>query len=501
MANQQHQDEILAQYSLDAHGMNVQITISKTLDFVPLYSVSFQGVGLPTRLLLTSLRSELIAMVPIDPSQISRKEYIEKINAKYLEASNLLIDKYLPGTDAQTKQRLIAYILNIMLGMGDLEVLITDDNLEEIAVNGARNPAWVFHNTLGWCKTTVMSSSDEFIYENSSRIGRQVGRQISTLTPLMDAEMADGSRVNATLFPISQVGNTITIRKFSKNPWTMPMMIGNGTISAELASVVWLCIQSEISLLISGGTASGKTSFLNATGIFFPANRRIISVEETKELALPGFLQWIPMITRQPNPEGKGAVSLYDLMINALRQRPDIMVVGEVRTGKDAETLFEAIHTGHAVYGTVHADNAQDTVIRMTNPPINVPKIMINGIGGIIVNFRHRVRGIRRVLEMAEVLRTGDANVLYKWNTRDDTFSVISEMTNLADTIMLYTGLTRKEIAEDIAEKARIMKWMTKQKISNVDDAGNVVSNYYRDKSKVLDLVENDTAFSKDMFK
>lgn len=501
MANQQHQDEILAQYSLDVHGMNVLITISKTLDFVPLYSVSFQGVGLPTRLLLTSLRPELIAMVPIDPSQISRKEYMEKINAKYLEASTLLIDKYLPGTDIQTKQRLTAYILNIMLGMGDLEVLMTDGNLEEIAVNGARNPTWVFHNTLGWCKTTVMSDSDEFIYENSSRIGRQVGRQINTLTPLMDAEMADGSRVNATLFPISQVGNTITIRKFSKSPWTMPMMIDNSTISAELASVVWLCIQSEISLLISGGTASGKTSFLNATGIFFPASRRIISVEETKELALPGFLQWIPMITRQPNPEGKGEVSLYDLMINALRQRPDIMVVGEVRTGKDAETLFEAIHTGHAVYGTVHADNAQDTVIRMTNPPINVPKIMINGIGGIIVNFRHRVRGIRRVLEMAEVLRTGDANVLYKWNTRDDTFSIISEMTNLADTIMLYTGLTRKEIAEDIAEKARIMKWMTKQKIFDVNDAGNVVSNYYRNKSAVLDLVENDASFSKDLLK
>ena len=177
----------------------------------------------------------------------------------------------------------------------------------------------------------------------------------------MDAELSDGSRVNATLFPISQSGNTITIRKFSKNPWTMSAMIKNGTISSEIASLVWLCIQNEISLLFSGGTASGKTSFLNACSMFFPPMRRIISIEETRELQLPNFLQWLPMVTREPNPEGKGEITLYNLMINSLRQRPDIMLVGEVRTKKDAETLFEAIHTGHSVYGTVHADNAQDT--------------------------------------------------------------------------------------------------------------------------------------------
>ena len=178
-------------------------------------------------------------------------------------------------------------------------------------------------------------------------------------------------------------------------------------------------------MLISGGTASGKTSFLNASSIFFPASRRIISVEETRELSLPKFYQWVPMVTRRPNPEGKGEVRLYDLMVNALRQRPDIMLVGEVRTGKDAETLFEAIHTGHAVYGTVHADNAQDTIIRMTNPPIDTPKIMINAMGGIIVAFRHRSRGIRRILEFAEIMRTGDANTLSARLFQEDTCQLV----------------------------------------------------------------------------
>ena len=206
----------------------------------------------------------------------------------------------------------------------------------------------------------------------SEHIGRLVGRQINNIAPLMDAELPDGSRVNATLFPISQKGNTITIRKFSKNPWTMPLLIKSKEVSPEIASLIWLCMQNEISMIISGGTASGKTSFLNAMSMFVPANRRVITIEETKELTIPDFVQWVPMLTRQANPEGKGEIVLYNLMINALRQRPDIVIVGEIRTEKDAETLFEAVHTGHTAYGTLHADNAEDAIIRMTNPPCNL---------------------------------------------------------------------------------------------------------------------------------
>ncbi len=491
---------VLAQYDLDIHGMKVGIEIRQTMDFVPLYSATYQGIGVATRLLITSLRSEIIAMVPIEPSRVGDKAYMEEINVKYLEASNMLLDKYLPGTDVKTKQLLIAYIINILFGLGDLEVLLADENLEEIAVNGAASPVWVFHKEYGWCKSTIKPGSDQEIYEQASGIGRRVGRQITNLAPLMDAELSDGSRINATLAPISQMGNTITIRKFVKNPWTMPMMIANHTVSPDLAALVWLSIQYEISLLISGGTASGKTSILNASSIFFPVNRRIVSVEETRELELPKYLHWVPMVTRQPNPEGKGAVSLYELMINALRQRPDIMLVGEVRVETDAQTLFEAVHTGHAVYGTVHADNAQDTVVRMTNPPINIPKIMLNSLGGIVVAFRHRMRNIRRILEIAEMMSSGDANVLYRWSMRDDTFTRVSDMTNLADTLMLYTGLTRRDIIDDLAEKSRILQWMANNKVFAVNDAGLVIAHYYKDRGKVTGLINDGVAYSRDLF-
>lgn len=492
--------QVLEEYDLNAHEMQVHIQIVKANDFTPQYNLTFPGIGNATKLLISSLRGELISLVPIDPSRIEDKAYIDEINAKTVNAGALLIDKYIPGTTPETKKLLISYIVNMLLGLGELEAPLADDSLEEIAVNGSKEFLWVFHKVYGWCRTNIKPANEELIYDQSEQMGRRVGREINNLTPLMDAELADGSRVNSTLYPVSQMGNTITIRKFARNPWTMPAFILNHTISSDLASMIWICIENEISLLFSGGTASGKTSLLNASSIFFPPARRIISIEEDRELTLPSYLQWVPMLTRQPNPEGKGEVSLYKLMINALRQRPDIMLVGEVRQQKDAETLFEAIHTGHAVYGTVHADSAQDTIVRMTNPPINIPKIMMNSIGGIFVLFRHRTKSIRRIIEFGEVLRDGNVNVMYKWNLRSDTFVQIGDMTRLADTLMLYSGLSKRDITEEVSEKSQILNWMVKNNIVGVDDAGFVVANYYKNRGKVLKLAQDDVKFSRDIF-
>ncbi len=493
-------EKVYETYQLDAHGITADVRILDTSDFVPIYETTVPGIGEATKVLLLSLKQELLSLVPIDINKIEDKEYLAELNYKYTSAAELIVNKYLPGTTEGVKQVLIAYIINMMLGLGDLEVPLADDNLEEIAINSAKENIWVFHKKYGWCKTNMVLHSEDIIYDDAEQIGRKVGRQINNLAPLMDAELPDGSRINATLYPVSQNGNTITIRKFSKNPWTMPMLIGNKTVSSRIAGMIWLCLQNEISVIIAGGTASGKTSFLNAIGIFIPPSRRVISVEETKELTLPKFLQWVPMLTRQSNPEGKGQITLYDLMINTLRQRPDVLLVGEIRTKNDAQTLFEAIHTGHAVYGTVHADNAEDTIIRMTNPPIDTPKIMLNAIGAIIVMFRHRRLGIRRVFEFAELLNSGDANVLTRWDIRNDKFVTLSSMTRLGSTIAMYTGYTQNEIEADLDEKEHVLDWMVENKLSTVDDAGYVVSSYYKDKERVLKAVNAHTPYNRDMF-
>ncbi len=491
---------VMNRYEFDVKGLKVNVEISRTGDFVPFYRIAFPEIGEATRVLLLSLRPELLSLVPIDQTRVADQKYAGELERSYESAAVPIIEKYLPGTTPESMKTLTAYLINMLLGLGDIEVLVNDENLEEIAVNNATEPVWIFHKVHGWCKSNIKLNSEEIIYQTSEQIGRRVGREINNLVPMMDAELPDGSRVNATLFPISQRGNTITIRKFAKNPWSMPAMIANKTISSEIASIIWLGIQNEISMLISGGTASGKTSFLNAMSVFMPANRRIISVEETRELTLPDFLQWLPMQTRQANPEGKGEVTLYDLMINALRQRPDIMLIGEIRVKSDAETLFEAIHTGHAVYGTVHADSAHDTIIRMTNPPIGIPKILMSSIGAITSLFRHRRLGIRRLFEFGEVTNDGDVSVVKRWNMRSDTFADGAELSRLSQTISLYGGYTQTEMNEEMQKKQLVLEWMVRNKVFDVDACGNVVAHYYRNEDKVVDIAKNNLPYSKDMF-
>ena len=272
----------------------------------------------------------------------------------------------------------------------------------------------------------------------------------------------------------------------------MPNLIEANCLSAEVASLLWLCIQNELSLLVSGGTGSGKTSFLNALSCMFPPNQRVISIEDTRELTLPTFLQWVPLSTREPNAEGKGEITMLDLMVNSLRMRPDRIVVGEVRRQREAEIMFEAMHTGHAVYATIHADNAAETISRMTNPPINVPHTMLDVLSGIVVQFRHRRLGIRRTLEFAELLKRGELNVLYRWDLRDDKMKEVNQMSALVETLSLYAGMNAKSIADDVAEKSKVLKWMTKKKYSQVDTVGRIVANYYTEPEKVVSLAEND---------
>ncbi|MCX6777797.1 MAG: type II/IV secretion system ATPase subunit [Candidatus Micrarchaeota archaeon] len=479
-------------YSFDAEGMPVNVRVLRKKDFVPHYEITIPGLGEGTKIVLNTLKGELITEVKLGINEIVDPKLAATVKRKFEDKAMRLLGKHFPTLTEESKKVLTSYLIQNTLGLGELEAPMHDEMLEEVVVNSAQEPVWVFHKVHGWCKTNIRIKKEENIYEYAAMIGRKIGKQINVLMPLMDAHLASGDRVNATLFPVSSFGNTITIRKFSKNPWTIPNLIEVNCVSPDVAALIWLCIQNELSLLISGGTGSGKTSFLNAIACLFPPNQRVISIEDTRELTLPAFLQWVAMSTREPNAEGKGEITMLDLLVNALRQRPDRMVVGEVRRQREAEILFEAMHTGHSVYATIHADNANETVSRVTNPPINIPKPMLESLSGIVVQFRHRKLGIRRTLEFAEVMKTGDANVLYRWDLKADVMKEVNTMSSLSDKLTLYAGMSMKEINQDVKEKAGVLRWMVKQGIRDVNDVGSAVALYYLSPNEILKLVQED---------
>lgn len=495
---------LLATYAFESEGIPVHVKIIKLEDFVPRYEITMPSVDAWTRKMLESkLRGELVSEIKLDISEILDPKKFDEVKSKFMEGARRIIDRnfkeQLP--DPRARNILSVYLLQNTLGLGKLESLLADEQLEEIVINNSREPVWVYHKRIGWCKSNILLESEEQIYDYSSTIARKIGRQINILNPTLDAHLPSGDRVNATLFPISHFGNTLTIRKFSKNPWTITTLIKSATISVEVAALVWLCIQNELSLLVTGGTGSGKTSFLNAMAAFIPANQRVISIEDTRELTLPRFLHWVPMVVREPNPEGRGEITMLDLMVNALRQRPDRILVGEIRRQREAEILFEAMHTGHSVYATLHADNTEQTISRLTNPPINVPPQMLDALSGMVVTFRHRRFNIRRVLEFSEMLKNGSFNVLYRWTIKEagegftDKIKQVSKMTRLVDQLSLYAGMDEREIADNVAEKVSVLKWMVKQGYDGVDQVGRIVSQYYLDPDGVLEIAKKNQSW------
>ena len=483
--------KILATYEFISDNIPIVIKIYKKKgEFVPIYDVSISSISIHTELIIEKIREELTTQVSLGIVDILATKESGIIEQRFIDTISTLIYKHFPDADDRTANFLKSYLIQRSLGLGNIEILMDDIGLEEIAVNSATEPVWVYHKKFGWLKTNIMLSSEDQIRHYASTIGRRVGRQLTILEPLLDAHLRGGDRVNATLEPISVNGNTITLRKFAAKPWTITDFINDKTISTEAAALIWLGVQYELSTLISGGTATGKTSMLNVVANFFPPNQRIISIEDTREIQLPKFLHWIPMVTRLPNPEGKGEISMLDLLVNSLRMRPDRILVGEIRRKREAEVLFEAIHTGHSVYATVHANDTRETITRLTNPPIEIPKSMLPAISMIVVQYRNRRTGIRKTFQIAEILPDAEANVLIQLDIRQGVLKKVAESKALIKTIEMFTGFTSNELANSLRDKEVVLKWLVKNKINTVDTVGRVMAEYYIDKDNLMEHVK-----------
>lgn len=483
MAQTEDNVKVIDSYKLQVDGIVVDVSIyTEESETVPLYNLSILNISATTQRILNKLREEFISRVNI--GTVSDDDETD-IKERFKQEIRILIKKYFPGIDPSTTELLVNHVIQQNVGLGNIEILLKDANLEEIVVNTSKEPVWVYHRKHGWLKTNVTIQSDSRIRHYATTIGREVGKEITLLKPLMDAHLSTGDRVNATLNPISSKGNTITIRKFAEKPWSIVDLINSKTMNFEAAAWVWLAIQNELPMIIAGGTGSGKTSTLNAISNFFPPNQRIISIEDTRELTLPNTLHWVPMETRLSNPEGKGEITMLDLVVNSLRMRPDRIVMGEVRKKAEAEVLFEAMHTGHSVYATLHANSAEETITRLTTPPIEVPKAVLSSLALLLVQNRNRRTGTRRTLQFAEVEKNGDPRVLMQLDVLKDKLLKVQEPGRILETLNLYTGLTPAEVKKDLNDKISVLKWLVSENINDVHQIGLIMAKYYAGKLRM----------------
>lgn len=355
-----------------------------------------------------------------------------------------------------------------------IEILLSDPNVEEICINSAKEPVWLYHKKYKWMITDIKTGSDKELLGYISEVGKKVGKTISTQHPLLDAYLSSGDRINATLYPVSIDGTTMTIRKGSNKSWTIVDAIANKTISPEVAAFIWQSLQYEMNMIVAGGTGSGKTTALTAFSAFLNPNNRVISIEQTHELKLPKTFQWVPLVVRDPDLKGEGGISMNDLLVNSLRMRPDRLIVGEVRTANEAEVLFGAMHTGHPVMATFHAETSEQAFRRITNPPLNIPPVLFESLHLICIMYRDRRTGVRRLYELCEVVpasgQEGTAqhpnlNVLYKWDSVTDKIKKVNDSYRIIDDIQTFTRMSDTEIKEDFDLKVELLKTLAEKNI------------------------------------
>jgi flagellar protein FlaI len=496
--------EVLESYTIEADYVPAEISIiSVPEEPRPMYSIQIPTIGKYTKKFLDFIKEEVAENMPIELEEITDPKKSKKLKERFFSELTLHLARYFPDAKKQTLNALAGILLHDMYGLGDIELLMGDDMLEEVAINSAKTPITVYHRVHGWLKTTLLPGNEEEINNLSSQIGRKVGREITVLNPILDAHLLSGDRVNATLFPVSSEGNTLTIRRFARKPWTIIDFVGRAhTMNSEMAAMLWLAMQYELNILIAGGTASGKTSALNSLLALVPTYHRTVSIEDVKEIVLPKFLEWnwVSLVTRSPNPEGLGEVTMLDLMITSLRMRPDRIIVGEIRRKKEAEVLMEAIETGHSIYSTIHANSGYQVLRRLAEPPFSVPIMQIELIDMIVVQYRDRKTNKRRTFEIAEIEQTSTGqglaiNTVYKWIPRTDSWEKLNKPNKLITLLNLHTGMTEEDIAKEILERQKILEWMKRQDITELNMIGFLMKLFYSNPDKVKEMARINTQY------
>jgi flagellar protein FlaI len=408
-----------------------------------------------------------------------------------MEKMHALIDDYGISLEVSTVYKLQYFLIRNFIGWSRIDPLMKDTHLEDISCDGNKIPLFLYHRQYRNIKTNIAFESD-VLNSLAITLAQRSGKHISTGSPMIDATLPEGSRLQLTLgTEVTTRGTSFTIRKFREEPFSPVELMENGTFYADALVYFWLAIENNKSLLFIGGTASGKTTSLNAISLFIPPVAKVVSIEDTREITLYHD-NWIASVTREALSEGGNAISMFDLLRAAMRQRPEFILVGEVR-GVEAQTLFQAMNTGHTTFSTMHAGSVDAAIHRLESEPLNVPRNMVQALNIISVQalVYHGTERVRRVQEIVEIAgidpSTGNLRVnnVFMYDPVKDRFSFTGRSQIYSD-IAEKRGWTREQLDVEIQIRKNLLNEMMKQGIRDYISVATVFHAFNIDPAKVL---------------
>jgi flagellar protein FlaI len=438
------------------------------------------------------IRRLLIEELDVDLRKITSKEEARKLLKSRVDH---IVKIYKIKIEANALEKLMYYFTRDFIHLGRIESLMRDHMIEDISCDGPNVPIYIWHRKYESIPTNVMFEDHKELDNFVVKLAYLSGKHISIASPMVDGGLADGSRVQLTYAKeVTRHGSTFSIRRFKADPLTITDLINFNTLTSEMGAFFWYAVEKKACMLVTGGTASGKTTLLNCISMFILPDDKIVTIEDTPELNVP-HKNWISSIARL----GFGAIgstaeiTLFDLLKAAMRQRPDYIIVGEVR-GEEAFTLFQAMATGHGGLSSLHADSVSAAIRRLESPPLNIPRTLLPTLQLVTYQSRVRMAGspARRLSHLAEVLGVDassgelDVNDVFRWDPKTDSFSY-SGRSHIIEQLAQRTGQSINAVQEEIRHRRTVLDYMVKKDIRKYSDVGAVIRDYYADSNKVYE--------------
>ena len=407
-------------------------------------------------------------------------------------------------------KKIIYYIIRDFINYERIDGLMRDPAIEDISINGWNSNVFIFHNEFDQMITNV-SFGREDLDEFVTALAQKAEKGISKRQPSVDATLADGSRSSLTLGDeISDSGSNFTIRHFSQIPFTPLDLINWGTYSVDQMVYLWLAVENGKSAIIAGGTASGKTTTLNAISLFIPGTKRIVSIEDTRELNIPQA-NWTSLTTRESFSENNSNdIDEYELLRKSLRMRPNYVVFGEVR-GEEATSLFQNLNTGHTTYSTFHAKDPEQVRVRLTTDPISVSETSFSGLDLIVNQAQMPIAG-RNERRAKSIVELGDYNnhtnkfdieEAFVWNPSKDVFEGelttkrMDSLTGLMDLIRHEHGWSKEELRREINRRRVVLSYLLDNDMNSYAQVASVIQGYIYSPQNVLARIADESLMSK----